>query len=115
MSAPDRRVLLFRMEQARRETCRHLALVRRQIMGRAECLTITQKAKATNRTHKRTGSRWSRSDEMLFRSFLESLEFERCGEIDALSRKLVRQDRAIAALRKFHGGNDADLYDRNIL
>lgn len=90
-------VLLSRMEAARRETRRHLDLLRRQIEGRAERITITQKAKASNRAHKRSGPRWSRSDEMLFQSHLQGIEFERRSEIDALSRKLARQEATIDA------------------
>jgi hypothetical protein len=33
---------------------------------RAERLAVTEKAKARNRTQKRSGSRWTRSDEVLF-------------------------------------------------
>ena len=99
-SHSDTRALLLRMEAARRETRRHLDLVQRQIEGRAERMTITEKAKAQNRTHKRSGPRWTRSDEALCRSHVDRLAFERRSEIDALSRKLARQDRAIAALRE---------------
>lgn len=87
------------MEASRRETRRHLDLVQRQIAARAERVTVTQKAKSSGRTHKRSGSRWTRSDERLFQSHLQALEFQRRGEIEALSRKLARQDAAIAALR----------------
>lgn len=103
IAPPERRVQLIRMEAARRETRQHLDLIHRQIAGRAGRLTVTEKAKARNRTHKRSGSRWSRSDEMLFQGYLERLTFERHHEIEALSRKLVRQDRAIAALRQRSG------------
>jgi len=74
--------LLARMEASRRETRHHLDLVLRQIAARAERVTVTQKAKSSRRTHKRSGSRWTPSDERLFQS-----------------RKLARQDTAIAALR----------------
>ncbi|CUX61325.1 conserved hypothetical protein [Agrobacterium deltaense Zutra 3/1] len=90
-------VLLARMEAARRETRHHLDLVLRQIAARAERVTVTQKAKSTGRTHKRAGSRWAPSDERLFQSHLQGLEFQRRGEIEALSRKLVRHEAAIAA------------------
>lgn len=91
--------LLARMEAARRETSHHLDRVQRQIEGRAERLTVTEKAKASNRSHKRSGARWTRSDEMLFRSHVETLAFQRRGEIEALVRKLERQDRAIVVFR----------------
>jgi len=92
-------VLLSRMEAAWRETRHHLDLVHRQIFARAERLAVTEKAKARNRTHKRSGSRWSRSDEVLFQDHVDRLSFERRGELDALTRKLERQDRAITTLR----------------
>ncbi|TRB00744.1 hypothetical protein EXN61_24675 [Agrobacterium tumefaciens] len=92
-------VLLSRMEAARRQTRHHLDLVHRQIATRAERLAVTEKAKAKNRTHKRSGSRWTRSDEMLFQDHLGRLSFERRGELEALIRKLERQDRAITTLR----------------
>jgi len=91
--------LLARMQASRRDTRRHLDLVLRQIAARAERVTVTQKAKSSGRTHKRSGSRWTPSDERLFKSHLQALEFQRRGEIEALSRKLARQDAAIAALK----------------
>jgi hypothetical protein len=94
--SPD--FLLLRMQASRRETRHHLDLVLRQIAARAERVTVTQKAKSSGRTHKRSGSRWTRSDERLFQSHLQALEFRRRGEIEALSRKLARQDAAITVL-----------------
>lgn len=91
--------LLSRMEVARRETYHHLDLVHRRIAARAERVAITEKAKARNRGHKRSGSRWTRSDEVLFQDHVDRLSFERRGELDALTRKLERQDRAITTLR----------------
>ena len=99
MNAANPYDLLARMVAARRETSHHLDRVQRQIEGRAERLTATQKAKASNRSHKRTSARWTRSDEMLFQSHVETLAFMRRGEIEALVRKLERQDRAIAVVR----------------
>ena len=90
-------ILLSRMEAARRETRHHLDLVCRQIAGRAERITITQKT--NNRSYKRAQSRWTRCDEMRFRSHLQRLEFERRNEIEALARKLARQNAAIQALQ----------------
>lgn len=60
-------------------------------------MTTTAKAKA--RRHPRGGSRWTRSDETMFRACVDQLSFERRGEIDALNRKLSRQERAILAVR----------------
>lgn len=91
-------VLLATMEAARHQTCRHLELMHRQIASRAERLTVTRKAKA--RSHRRVRSNWTRSDERLYHDQLDRLLFERRCEIDALSRKLARQDQALAAVRK---------------
>jgi hypothetical protein len=85
------------MEAAHRETRAHLERIERQISARAERMTTTAKAKA--RSQPRGGSRWTRSDEALFRAYVDQLSFERRGEIDGLSRKLARQERAICAVR----------------
>jgi hypothetical protein len=100
MSTVSLRVVLSRMEAARRETAGHLDLIQRQIAGRAERITVTEKAKAHNRSHKRSGSRWSRSDEMLYQAHLERLTFERRVELDGLVRKLARQEQAIDRMRR---------------
>lgn len=97
MTSVSSRMLLQRMEEARRQTQHHFDRIERQIAGRAERLTITQKAKA--RSHRRGRANWTRSDEQLYREHHSRLSFERRNEIAALSRKLGRQDRAIAALR----------------
>jgi len=112
MTTISTHVLLASMEASRRETCHHLDLVLRQIAARAERVTVTQKAKSSGRTHKRSGSRWTPSDERLFQSHLQALEFQRRSEIEALSRKLVRQDAAIAAV-KARLEPHADISERN--
>lgn len=95
--ASTRSNLLGRMEAAHRQMRAHLERIERQISARAERMTTTAKAKA--RRHPRVGSRWTRSDEAAFRAYVEQLSFERRGEIDALSRKLMRQERAILAVK----------------
>ncbi len=97
MSVSGETNLLSRMEAAHRLTKAHLERIERQISARAERMTTTAKAKA--RRHPRGRSRWTRSDEALFRAWVDQLSFERRGEIDALSRKLMRQERAILAVR----------------
>ncbi|NKX68196.1 hypothetical protein HEP89_29085 (plasmid) [Labrenzia sp. 5N] len=96
-----RLLLLRRMETARRQTKAHLDLIERQIAARAERMTISAQAqaKAKARSHPRGRSHWTRSDDALFREYVDQLSFERRGEIDALTRKLSRQERAIAAVR----------------
>ncbi len=60
-------------------------------------MTTTARTKARSRT--RGGSRWTRGDEAKFRAYVDELSFERRGEIDAVKRKLSRQERAITAVR----------------
>lgn len=90
-------LLLCRMETAHRQTKAHLDMIERQITARAERMTITAKAKA--RSHRHCRSRWTRSDEAMLRAYVEQLRFERRCEIEALSRKLTRQELAILAVR----------------
>lgn len=97
MSVSGGITLLSRMEAAHRQTKAHLERIERQISARAERMITTAKAKA--RRHPRGGSRWTRSDETMFRVCVDQLSFERRGEIDALNRKLSRQERAILAVR----------------
>jgi hypothetical protein len=89
--------LLRRMQAAHRQTRGYLARIEHQITARAERMTTTAKAKA--RRHPSGGSRWTRSDETMFRACADQLSFERRGEIDVLNRKLSRQERAILAVR----------------
>jgi len=95
---PDRRLALARMEAAQAETQRHLRVVERQIAARAERMTITERAK--RRQHGRSASSWTNADERLFQQRLAELALARRGEIDALTRKLDRQETAIAESRR---------------
>jgi hypothetical protein len=94
---PERRVLLTRMEVAQAETQRHLGIIERQIATRAERLTITDRAK--RRHHGRGASSWTNADERLFQEHVAELTLARRSEIDALTRKLDRQEQAIAEFR----------------
>ena len=96
MNVPGGTIVVSRMEAAYQQTRAHLERIERQISARAERMTTTAKAKA--RRHPRGGSRWTRSDEAMFRACVDQLSFERRGEIDALNRKLSRQERAITAV-----------------
>lgn len=97
MNALERRVLLSRMETAYRQTQSHLDLVERQIARRAERITVTTRAKG--RSFHRHGPSWTLEDERTYRGQIEAIAFERRAELDALSRKLMRQERALAVLR----------------
>ena len=103
MTAVTSRVLIAQMETAHRQNAQHLDLIFRQIGRRAERLTITEKAKS--RSGRRTRSRWTRADEQLYQHHVDRLTFERCGEIEALSRKLKRQEAALDDARKRDSGN----------
>ncbi|GLS35023.1 hypothetical protein GCM10010869_06110 [Mesorhizobium tianshanense] len=97
MSCPDRRAQLFRMEEARRQTQRQLDVIDRQIIRRMTALVPQLKPQ-------RTGYRRGKAPDPnafleRYRSNLAAITLERQHEIDALSRKLARQDAAIAALR----------------
>lgn len=100
MIEPQDRRLLTRMEAAQAETQRHLGVIERQIAARAERLTITDRAK--RRQHGRSASSWTNADERLFQQHVAELALARRGEIDALTRKLDRQETAIAEFRTRH-------------
>lgn len=97
----ETRLLLTQMEAAHEATRRLLLVVERQIRGRAERMTITEQAK--RRQHGRGKSTWTPADERLFQQHVAALCLVRRNEIDGLTRKLDRQDRAIAAFRERHG------------
>ena len=85
---------LSRMQEARRQVQRQLEMIDRQIMRRATALVPQQR--------KRHGNRRGKPSDMCmvlerYRSTFAALTAERQPEIDALSRKLARQDQAIAA------------------
>lgn len=93
----EQRAMLARMEAARGETERHIAIIERQIAARAERMTTSTRVKA--RQFGRSSTTWTRADERDFQENTAALRFERHGEIDALARKLARQTGAIAAFR----------------
>jgi hypothetical protein len=101
MSLTPQGALLLRMENALLETSRHLGIIERQIEARAERMTITSCTK--RRQSGRGTSRWTRADERAFRENIVALALARRAEIDALTRKLTRQESAIAMFRRRHG------------
>lgn len=101
MTAVTPRVLIKQMETAQQQNAQYLDLIFRRIGLRAERLTIAEKAKS--RSGRRTGSRWTRADEQLYQHHVDRLTFERRGEIEALSRKLKRQEVALDEARARQG------------
>ncbi|TIR05327.1 MAG: hypothetical protein E5X37_27170 [Mesorhizobium sp.] len=97
MSVPDRRAQLFRMDEARRQTQRQLDMIDRQIIRRMTAV-IPQL-----RPHSAGSGRGRGPGPAMFleryRANLAAITQERQHEIDALSRKLARQDAAIEVLR----------------
>nr|WP_271611290.1 hypothetical protein [Bradyrhizobium sp. CCBAU 21360] len=86
---------LRRMQEARRQIQRQLDLIDRQITRRMTALIPQLKPK-------RAGYRRGRAPDpsaflKRYRSLLAAITAERQSEIDALARKLARQDAAIAA------------------
>jgi hypothetical protein len=103
-SYAEQRAALARMERARADTERHLAIIEHQIAARAERMTVTGRVKS--RQYGRSTSTWTPADERAFKENVAALRFERRGEVDALSRKLARQTGAIAAFRVRHRINE---------
>lgn len=105
---PDVQSQLFRMEEDRRQTQRQLDMIDRQIIRRMTALIPKLQPK-------RTAYRCGKAPDAeafleRYRAHLAALTAERQPEIDALSRKLARQDEAIAALRargQLHHGRAA--------
>lgn len=101
MAALDPRTRLFRMEEARRQTQHQLGMIERQITRRMTALIpqLQPKRKAFHRGRPPDPAAFLER----YRSNLAAITAERQHEIDALSRKLARQDEAIAGFRLRHG------------
>ena len=99
--APELSRDLSRLEEARRQTQRQLDLLDRQITRR---MTSLIPGLLPRRRHDRRGKA---PDPQAFleryRSQLAALTAERQSEIDALSRKLARNEQAIARFLEQHG------------
>jgi hypothetical protein len=93
MIAPEILAQLSRMEEARRQIQRQLELIDRQIIRRATALVPQQRRRQSLQRGETSGARMVLER---YRVTLAALTAERQPEIDALSRKLARQDRAIA-------------------
>ncbi|CAM5278872.1 MAG: hypothetical protein WBA29_16915 [Xanthobacteraceae bacterium] len=104
--SPERIAQLSRMEEARRQTQRQLDMIDRQIIRRMTAL-IPQLGR------KQSGYRRGKAPDPSaflerYRSNLAAITAERQAEIDALARKLARQDAAIGALRARSACDGAD-------
>lgn len=98
--SPERQAQLSRMEEARRQIQRQLDMIDRQITRRMTGLIPQLQPR---RTSYRRGKPPDPSAFLeRYRSNLAAITAERQPEIDALSRKLARQDHAIAAFRDRH-------------
>lgn len=92
---------LSRMEEARRQTQHQLDMVDRQIMRRMTALIPSLLPR--RRDHCRGMAPDPSAFLERYRSRLAELTAERQPEIEALSRKLTRQDQAIARFLERHG------------
>ncbi len=97
MVAQGRRARLFRMEEARRQIQRQLEMIDRQITRRMTALIPQLHPRQT--TYRRGKSPDPGAFLERYRANLAAITAERQPEIDALTRKLARQESAIAALR----------------
>jgi hypothetical protein len=101
---PEQRREFSRMEEARRQTQRQLNMVERQITRR---MTALIPGLLPRRSHYRRDKPPDPGAFLAsYRAQLAALTAERQPEIDALSRKLARQDQAIARLLCSHGEAD---------
>ncbi len=97
---------LATLEDARRQTQRQLDLINRQIIRKMTALIPQLSPKPT--AYRRGKPPDSSAFLERYRSNLVAITSERQPEIDALSRKLARQDRAIAAFRDRHATSSSD-------
>ncbi|MEB3046300.1 hypothetical protein [Rhizobium mulingense] len=99
MSAmPIHHVQLSRMEEARRQTQRQLELIDRRVLRRITSI-LPQLVRQQN-GYRRGKAPDTGSFLEGYRNNLAALTAERQPEVDALTRRLARQDAAIAAFRK---------------
>jgi len=101
-SLSDCRSLLSRMEEARRQTQHQLDVIDRQIIRRMTA--VIPHLHPRRRSYRRGQPPEAGAFLARYRANLAAITAERQQEIDALSRKLARQDRAIEALRERPSG-----------
>ncbi|MBP1847547.1 hypothetical protein J2046_005831 [Rhizobium petrolearium] len=95
--SPERQALLFRMEEARRQTQRQLDMIDRQITAKMTALIPSLGRRRSG--YRRGKPPVPEAFLARYRSSLAAITAERQPEIDALSRKLARQEAAIAAFQ----------------
>lgn len=100
MASENCQAQLFRMEEARRQTQRQLDMIYRQIIRRMTALIPQLQPRQTSYRRGRPPDPGAFLER--YRSNLAALTAERQPEIDALSRKLARQDNAIAGFLEQH-------------
>ena len=100
MASENCQAQLFRMEEARRQTQRQLDMIDRQIIRRMTALIPQLQPRQTSYRRGRPPHPGAFLER--YRSNLAALTAERQPEIDALSRKLARQDNAIAGFLEQH-------------
>lgn len=98
MVPQDRPAQLLRMEEARRQTQRQIDMIDRYITRRMTALM--PKLHPRQSTYRRGKPPDPGSFLERYRANLAAITTERQPEIDALSRKLARQETAIAILRE---------------
>ncbi|MFH1795574.1 MAG: hypothetical protein ABIF45_13845 [Pseudomonadota bacterium] len=99
--APEFRRQLTRMEEACRQTQRQLDMVDRKITQRMTALIPDLLPRRTRYRHGKPPDPQAFLER--YRSQLAALTAERQPEIDALSRKLARQEQVIASFLEQHG------------
>lgn len=98
---PEPGMQLARMEEARRQTQRQLDMIDRQITRRMTAIVPQLKPRHAAYRHGKPPDPHAFLER--YRSNLAAITAERQPEIDALSRKLARQDIAIRAFRMRFG------------
>ncbi|WP_137136722.1 hypothetical protein [Rhizobium sp. FKY42] len=97
MTSGDRQIELRRMEDACRQTRHQLDMIDRQIIRK---MTALIPSLSSRRSEYRCGRPPNPNTFLCrYRSHLAAITTERQPEIEALSRKLARQEAAIASLR----------------
>lgn len=97
-SLSNRRSLLSRMEEARRQTQHQLDLIDRQITRRI--VAVIPQLHPRRRSYRRGQPQEPRAFLARYRANLAAITADWQQEIDALSRKLAQQDQAIVTLRE---------------